>query len=94
MAFGLNHEGQCTVPELPCGTRYVAASAGVFHSLLVRDDGVAVAFGCNGNGRCDVPDLPPGVRYVDPVKEAPRRGKKRPAGKQSQTSFPSSSPLH
>ena len=35
------------------------------HSLLVRDDGEAVAFGANDHGQCDVPLRPEGTRYVD-----------------------------
>ena len=35
------------------GTKYVAGAAGGVHSILIRDDGVAVGFGGNGFGqRC------------------------------------------
>ena len=34
------------------------------HSLLLRDDGQAVAFGLNVDQRCNIPALPAGVRYM------------------------------
>ena len=40
------------------------AAAGVAHSILLRNDGHAVAFGMNGDQRCNIPALPAGVRYV------------------------------
>ena len=33
------------VPKLPRGRRYVAVAAGAEHTVLLRDDGAAVAFG-------------------------------------------------
>ena len=42
--------------------RYVSASAGYGHSILLRDDGAAVAFGNDGFGQCQVPELPAGTR--------------------------------
>ena len=39
-------------------------AAGESHSLLLRDDGEAVAFGDNGDGQCTVPLRPAGTRYV------------------------------
>ena len=53
VAFGENDDGQCDVPALPAGRRYMAAAAGKAHTLLVRDDGAAVAFGFNDSGQCD-----------------------------------------
>ena len=55
---------QCKIPALPAGLRYVACAAGWEHSLLVRDDGHALAFGSNVERQCEIPALPPGVRYV------------------------------
>ena len=52
------------MPLLPEGSRYVAAAAGVWHGIRLRDDGVAVAFGTNSAGECDVPTSPAGTRYV------------------------------
>ena len=64
VAFGQNGAGQCDVPELPEGRSYVAASAGIQHTLLLRDDGEVVAFGGRKEGQCEVPVLPEGLRYV------------------------------
>ena len=64
VAFGQQASGQCEVPELPEGRRYVAASAGIQHTLLLRDDGQVVAFGGQKEGQCAVPELPEGLRYV------------------------------
>ena len=52
VAFGRNDNGQCRVPELPRGVRYVGACAGWSHTVLLRSDGQAVAFGYEGDGRC------------------------------------------
>ena len=46
---------QREVPRRPAGIRYVAAVAGDLHTVLLRDDGEAVAFGLNRLGRCEVP---------------------------------------
>ena len=40
------------------------ATAGNHHSLLLRDDGQAVAFGRNSGQQCNIPALPAGVCYV------------------------------
>ena len=63
VAFGDNTCGQCDVPPLAAGRRYVAAAAGASHSLLLLDNGAAVAFGANGRGQCDVPPLAAGQRW-------------------------------
>ena len=52
---GNNYYGQCAVPELPEGIIYNAAAAGMYHTVLVQSDGVAVAFGKNDEGQCAVP---------------------------------------
>ena len=52
---------QCNVPPLPEGRRYQAVAAGLYHTVLLRDDGQAVAFGDNdleGQPRCDPSDTP------------------------------------
>jgi len=59
-----NGSGQCDIPPLPEGRRYIAAAAGSNHTVLVRDDGEAFCFGQNGNGQCNVPPRPEGGRYV------------------------------
>ena len=40
------------------------ATAGQDHSVLLRDDGQAVAFGENRRQQCNIPALPAGLRYV------------------------------
>lgn len=57
--------GQCNVPELPPGRRYVGAAAGQRHTLLLKDNGEVIAFGCNKYGQCEVPPLPQGLNYAD-----------------------------
>jgi alpha-tubulin suppressor-like RCC1 family protein len=64
-AFGLNHFGQCDVPPLPPGLRYVRGGAGGLTSLALRSDGSIVGFGTNAFGGLNVPPLPAGLRYVD-----------------------------
>ena len=43
---------------------YAMATAGAGHSLLLRDDGQAVAFGANERQQCNILAPPAGVRYV------------------------------
>ena len=38
--------------------------AGDAHTILVRDDGLALAFGDNDQGQCDIPPIPAGERYI------------------------------
>lgn len=64
VSWGHGQAGECDVPELPDGMRYVDVAAGGNHSVLVRSDGAALAFGHNGAGQCELPDLPEGCRYV------------------------------
>ena len=58
VAFGANERGQCDLPEIgdvafglnvkEAGrpyAKYIAASAGLQHTLLVRDDGEVIAVG-------------------------------------------------
>ena len=63
VAWGHNGAGECAVPLLPEGTRYVDCAAGGSHTLLVRSDGAAVAFGHNGAQQCDLPAVVE-ARYV------------------------------
>lgn len=64
MAFGSNTKGQCDIPALRRGTRYVQVAANWDHSVLLRSDGHAVACGDNSHGQCDVPPPEKGLRYV------------------------------
>merc|ERR1712118_212257 len=63
-AFGDNTHGQCNVPTLPHGARYISVAAGSCHTVLLRSDGDVVAFGDNCYGLCNVPALPPGTHYM------------------------------
>ena len=40
------------------------AAAGIFHTLLLRSDGMSVAFGENVCGQCNIPILEKGVTYI------------------------------
>ena len=64
VAIGDDSEGQCSVPALPPGRKYIAVAAGAFHTVLLRDDGTAVAVGRTDGGICDIPDPPEGRKYV------------------------------
>ena len=66
---GTLKEGQedwFTIPALPLGCRYQSVACGRSHTVLIRDDGVAVAFGSNDDGQCEIrdPGYADGVRYV------------------------------
>jgi Tol biopolymer transport system component len=65
MAWGYNSWGQCDVPALPPGVRYVQVSAGDYHSLARRSDGTVVGWGDGFSGETSPPPLPPGVTYTD-----------------------------
>ena len=43
---------------------YTQVSAGIYHSVLLRSDGHAVACGLNDDGQCDIPPLEEGVCYT------------------------------
>lgn len=51
----LRPEDPRLVPQQAMKLRYVACAAGGRHSLLLRNDGRAVAFGFNQHGQCDIP---------------------------------------
>lgn len=67
VCFGLNEDGQCTVPP---GLGPVAAvAAGAFHTCAIRaEDGRLVCFGRNDWGQCTVP---PGLGPVVAVSASP-----------------------
>lgn len=44
--------------------RFVAVGAGLYHTLLLSDDGRLENYGCNGVGQGTPPQLPPRSRYV------------------------------
>lgn len=64
LAAGENLEGQCAVPPLPIGVRYVAVGAGRKHSLAARSDGVIVGWGLSTIGQVATQVLPAGVTCV------------------------------
>ena len=43
---------------------YAMATAGNTHSVLLRNDGQAVAFGRNGEQQCNIPALPAGIGWA------------------------------
>ena len=45
VACGRNHFGQCDIPRLEDGIKYMRVSAGSLHTVLLRSDGVAVTCG-------------------------------------------------
>lgn len=47
----------CKVPILPDGVKCTSAVAGVAHTVLMLDDGKALAFGSNQRGQCSMPTL-------------------------------------
>lgn len=69
LTWGANNSGQCDVPALPVGVRYVQVAAGSEHSIGLRSDGSIVAWGYCGAGQCAAPALPPGVVYVEVAAE-------------------------
>ena len=68
VAFGASSNGQCAVPALAAGERYVSCAAGGHHTVLLKNTGEAVAFGGQDDGRCDVPALAAGERYQHPLR--------------------------
>lgn len=54
----------CDIPDLEPGAAYVQASAGCYHTVLLRSDGHAVACGDNDDGQCDIPELEPNATYI------------------------------
>ncbi|MBX3464331.1 MAG: hypothetical protein KF830_14260 [Planctomycetes bacterium] len=63
-AWGDNTHGQCNVPALPVGAKYLSLAAGNHHAVAVRSDGMVVAWGMNAHGQVNVPPLPSGAVYV------------------------------
>jgi hypothetical protein len=63
VAWSSNSYGQCDVPTLSSGLRYMSVAGGRDHSLALRSDGAVVAWGGNSYGQCNVPTLPSGLRY-------------------------------
>ncbi|MET0451130.1 MAG: RCC1 domain-containing protein, partial [Mycobacterium sp.] len=64
IAIGYNEYGQTDIPTPPTGITYTQASAGDFHTVLLRSDGTALAIGDNEYGQTDIPALPIGIIYT------------------------------
>jgi alpha-tubulin suppressor-like RCC1 family protein len=62
VAWGLNDEGQCTVPPGLTGVTQVAA--GGYHTVALKGDGTVVAWGQRNYGQCFVPYGLTGVTRV------------------------------
>jgi len=54
VAWGVNGDGQCNVPEPNSG--FVAVAGGAMHSLGVKADGSIAAWGSDSWGMCNVPE--------------------------------------
>ena len=55
MGWGWNDDGQTSVPPEAGRDRFVAVSAGTWHSLALRRDGSILAWGRNERGQTEVP---------------------------------------
>jgi len=64
VAFGRDGSGRCQLPALVGNLFYTQAAAGGAHSVLLVDDGTAVACGWNVDGQCDLPGLAGGLTYT------------------------------
>ena len=64
-----NNDGRCDIPPLEEGMCYTQVSAGVFHSVLLRSDGSAVACGLNDEGQCNIPVFTTGSYLFDCGKD-------------------------
>ena len=51
MAWGDNNFGQCSVPALPAGQRFVEVAAGGSHSCAILDNSEMKCWGENGFGQ-------------------------------------------
>lgn len=59
-----NQPGESATTAADRDGTYVEAAAGHFHTILLRNDGTAVAHGQNSEHQCDVPQLVPGSIYT------------------------------
>ncbi|PRC61791.1 chromosome condensation regulator, partial [Mycobacterium sp. ITM-2017-0098] len=64
VAVGNNGTGALSIPQPPDGITYTQVAASVFHTVLLRSDGVAIAIGGNGDGQLNIPPLSAGVTYT------------------------------
>ena len=62
VAWGLNHDGQASVPAGLTGVTAIAA--GARHSLALKGDGTVVAWGLNNDGQASVPAGLTGVTAI------------------------------
>jgi hypothetical protein len=61
VAWGENFSGQCDVPPLPNGLKYIDIAAGHMFSVARRSDGSVVGWGDNQRFQREAPVLPPGM---------------------------------
>ena len=53
VAWGINDDGQCLVPEGLTGVKAIATSG--HHTVALKEDGKVIAWGRNNYGQCNVP---------------------------------------
>ncbi|PRC56482.1 hypothetical protein C6A85_38385, partial [Mycobacterium sp. ITM-2017-0098] len=56
--------GKLNIPPLPAGITYTQVATNVYHTVLLRSDGTAVAVGNNGPGALSIPQPPDGITYT------------------------------
>ena len=64
VACGDDGAGQCDIPALNGGLKYIQAAAGYYHTVLLRSNGTAIAWGLNDNGCCNIPALDGDATYT------------------------------
>ena len=62
--YHYSYQGECTIPDLPPGTRYTQVDASDQLTVLLRSDGRAVACGVNDCGQCNIPPLHSALHYT------------------------------
>ncbi len=64
LVWGDNTHGQCTVPPLQLGAKFVQLACGTNHTLAIQSNGELAAWGGNDYGQIRVPKPPPGAFFA------------------------------